>query len=89
MVSAVQSIADPPKPLSVYGPARLTHKASQGVLITILDGRWSNFSVRLLLAWHDLHDFVMDRMVTLIEFPFQYIAAFIVSSRRVCPGCWS
>jgi hypothetical protein len=33
-----------------------------------------------------LHDFVIDRMVTLI--PFQYIAAFIVSLRQVCPGCW-
>ena len=29
---------------------------------------------------------VMDRMV--VRIPFQYIAAFIVPSRRSCPGCW-
>ncbi len=43
------------------------------------------FSVRPLLTWHDLHDFVMDRMVVCI--PFQYIAAFIVPLRRSCPWC--
>ncbi len=85
VVSAMKSIADP-LPSSVYGPTRSTYKASQGVLITILDGRWPNFNVRLLLTWHDLHDFFMDRMITRI--PFQYIAAFIVPSRRSCPGCW-
>ena len=86
MVRAMKSIADQSKPFSVYGPTRSTHKASQGVLVSILDGRRPNFNVRLLLTWHDLHDFVMDPMVTLI--PFQYIAALIVSLRRVCPGCW-
>ncbi len=79
MVRAMRSIADPSMPLSVYGPTRLTHKFSHGALITILDGRWPNFSVRLLFTWHDLHDFAMDWMVFFI--PFQYIAAFIVSSR--------
>ncbi len=74
-MSAMKSIADPSKPLSVYGPARLTRKASHGVLITIFDGRWPNFNVRLLFNWHDLHDFIMDRMVFLI--PFQYIAALM------------
>ncbi len=63
MVSAMKSIAELSLPLRVYGPTRLTHSASHGVLITILDGRWPYFSVRLLLTWHDLHDFVMDRMV--------------------------
>ena len=78
MVSAMKSIEDPSIPLSVYGPTRLTHKASHGVCIAILDGRWPNFSVHLLSTWHDLHDSVMDQMVFLI--PFQYSAAFIVSS---------
>jgi hypothetical protein len=60
------------------------HTSAQG-WNTILAGRWPYFNVRLLLTWHDLHDFVMDRMVFLIF--VQYITAFIVSSRRVCPGC--
>ncbi len=85
MVSAMKSSAEPSLLLSVYGPIRSTHKTSHGVLITLLDGRWSYFSCLLLLTWHDLQDLVMDRMVFLI--PFQYIAVFIVSSRRVCPGC--
>ena len=63
-----------------------------GVLITILDGRWPYFSVRLLLTWHDLHDlhdlhdFITNQRVVCI--PFQYTAPFIVPSRRLCPGCW-
>jgi hypothetical protein len=75
MVRAMKSIEDPSLPLSVYGPTRSTHKASQGVLITILDGRCPYFHVRFLFTWQDLHDFVMDRTVFLI--PFQYIADFI------------
>jgi hypothetical protein len=39
MVRAMKSIEDLSLPLSVYGPTRSTHKASQGVLITNLDGR--------------------------------------------------
>ena len=85
MVSAMKSIAEPSLPLRVYGPIRSTHSASHGVLITILEGRWPYFRVRPLLTWHDLHDLVMDRMV--VRIPFQYIAAFIVPSRRSCPGC--
>ena len=85
MVRAMKSIEDPSLPLSVYGPIRSTQRASHGVLITILDGRCPYFCVRFLFTWQDLHDFVMDWMVFLI--PFQYIADFIVSSRRVCPGC--
>jgi hypothetical protein len=85
MGSAMKSIADPSKPFSVYGPTRSTHKASHGVLIAILGGRWPYFSVRLLFTWHDLHDFVTDRMVVCI--PFQYIAEFIVPLRRLCPAC--
>jgi hypothetical protein len=84
MVRAMKSIDKPSLPLSVYGPTRLTHKASHGVLIMILDGRCPYFCVRFLFTWQVLHDFVMDLMVFLI--PFQYIAAFIVFSRRVCPG---
>ena len=81
----MKSIDEPYLPLSVYGPTRLTHKASHGVLIMILDGIFLYFHVRFLFIWQDLHDFVMNRMVFLIH--FQYIADFIVSSRRVCPGC--
>ncbi len=43
------------------------------------------FWLHLLLIWQVLQDFVNDRIVVCI--PFQYIAAFIISSRRVCPGC--
>ena len=75
MVRAMKSIEDPSLPLSVYRSTRLTHKASHGVLITILDGRCPYFRVRFLFTWQDLHDFVMDQMVFLI--PFQYIAEFI------------
>ena len=85
MVRAMKSIDKLSLPLRVYGPMRSTHRASQGVLITILDGRCPYFSVCFLFIWQDLHDFVMDRMV--VRIPFQYIAAFIVSLRRVCPGC--
>jgi len=73
----MKSFKDPSLPLSVYGPARLTHKASQGVLITMLDGRCPYFCVRFTFTWQDLHDFVMDWTVFLI--PFQFIADFIVS----------
>ncbi len=85
MVRAMKSIDEPSLPLSVYGPTRLTHKASYG-LIAVLDGRRPYFCVHFLFTWQVLHDFVMDWMVFLI--PFQYIAAFIVSLRRVCLGCW-
>ncbi len=85
MVRAIKSIDEPSLPLRVYGPIRSTHRASQGMHITILDGKCQYLSVRFLFTWQVLHDFVMDRMV--IHIPFRYIAAFIVSSRRVCPGC--
>ncbi len=84
MVSAMKSIAEPSLPLRVYGLTRSTHSASDGVLITILDGRWPYFSVRLLLTWHDLHDFVMDR--TVVRISFQYIAAFIFLRDDRAPG---
>ena len=85
MVRAMKSIDEPSLPLRVYGPMRSTHRASQGVLITCLGGRCPYFSDRFLFIWQVLHNFVMDRMV--VRIPFQYIAVFIVSSRRVCPGC--
>jgi hypothetical protein len=86
MVRAMKSIDELSLPLSVYGPTRSIHKASHGVLITILDGRCPYFCVHFLFTWQVLHDFVMDQLVFLIH--FQYIAAFIVSSRWVYPGCW-
>ena len=75
------------KQLSVYGPTRLTHSASHGVLITILGWLyfshgvlitilgWLYFSVQFLLTWNDLYGFVMDWMV--VRIPFQHIAAFM------------
>ncbi len=68
MVRAMKSIDEPSLLLSVYGPMRLTHKASHGVLITILDGRCPYFCVRFLFTWQVLHDFIMDWMVFLIPF---------------------
>ncbi len=85
MVRAMKSIDEPSLPLSVYGPTRSTQRASHGVLIMILGGKRQYFCVRFLFTWQVLHDFVLDRMVFLI--PFQYITAFIVSSRRASPGC--
>ena len=76
-------IAEPPLPLSVYRPTRLTHKTSHGVLVTILDGRWPYFSVRLLFTWHDLHDFVLDQME--VRIPFEYISAYIVFFKMSVP----
>ncbi len=76
MVRAIKSIDEPSLPLRVYEPMRSTHRASQGMHITILDGRCPYFSDRLLFIRQVLHDFVMDRMV--IRIPFQYIPAFIV-----------
>jgi hypothetical protein len=46
MVRAMKSIDKPSLPLSVYGPMRLTQKASHGVLITILGGKCPYFCVR-------------------------------------------
>ncbi len=71
--------------LRMYGPMRSTHKHSQGFVMTVFGGRCPYLHDRLLLIWQDLQDFVCDQMV--VGIPFQYIAAFIVSSRRVCPGC--
>jgi hypothetical protein len=75
-------ICKPSLPLRVYGPTRSTHKASQGVLITVFAGRCPYFSFRFLFVWQVLQDVVIDRMV--VRIPFQYIAALILSSRRVC-----
>jgi hypothetical protein len=69
----------------MYGPMRLTHKHSQGLLMMVFGGRCLYLSFCLLLVWQDLQDLVIDRMV--VRIPFQYITAFIVSSRHVCPGC--
>ncbi len=85
MVRAIKAICKLSLPLRVYGPIRLTHKHSHGFVMTVLGGRCPYQCDRLLLIWHDLHDFVGDRMV--VRIPFQYIAAFIVSLRHVCPGC--
>ncbi len=85
MVRAIKSICELSLPLRVYGRIRSTHKHSHGFVMTVLGGRCPYLRDRILLTWHDLHDFVSDRMV--VRIPFQYIAAFIVSLRRVCPGC--
>jgi hypothetical protein len=85
MVRAIKSICKLSLPLRVYGPMRSTHKHSQGFVMTVFGGKCPYLRDRLLLIWQDLQDFVSDRMV--VRIPFQYIAAFIVSSRCVCPGC--
>ena len=81
MVRAMKSICKPSLPLRVYGPMRSTHKASQGILITVFAGRCPYLSFRFLFVWQVLQDFVIDRMV--VRIPFQYIAALIVSSTGV------
>jgi hypothetical protein len=60
------------------------HTARHGIVITILDGRCPYLRFRFLLTWHDLHDFVSDRIVE--HMPFQYIVAFIASSSRCVLG---
>ncbi len=85
MVRAIKSICKLSLPLRVYGPIRSTHKHSHGFVMTVLGGRCPYLRDRLLLTWHDLRDFVSDRMV--VRIPFQYIAAFIIFLRRVYPGC--
>ncbi len=85
MVRAIKSICKLSLPLRVYGPMRSTHKHSYGFAMTVLGGRCPYLHDCLLFVWHDLHDFVSARMVVCI--PFQYIAAFIISLRHVCPGC--
>jgi len=64
MVRAMKSIDEPSLPLRVYGPTRLTQRASHRVLIMILDGRCPYFCVRFFFTWQVLHDFVLDRMVS-------------------------
>ncbi len=83
MVRAMKLICEPSLPLRMYGPMRSTHKASQGILITVFARRCPYLSFRFLFVWQVLQDLVIDRMV--VRIPFQYIAALIVSSRRVCP----
>jgi hypothetical protein len=85
MVRAIKSICKLSLPLRVYGPMRSTHKHSQGFFMTVFGGSCPYLRDPLLLIWQDLQDFVSDRMV--VGIPFQYIAAFILSSRCVCPGC--
>jgi hypothetical protein len=82
MVRAINSICKLSLPLRVYGPMRPTYKHSHGLLMTVLGGRCPYLSFCLLLIWQVLQDLVIDRMV--VHIPFQYISAFIVSSRRVC-----
>ncbi len=85
MVRAIKSICKFYLPLRAYGSIRSTHKHSHGFVMTVLDGRYPYLRDCLFLTWHDLHDFVSDWMG--VRIPFQYIAAFVISSRRVCPGC--
>ncbi len=79
MVRAMKSICELSLPLRVYGPMRSTHKHSQGLLMTDLGGKWPYLMLRLLFIWQVLQDLVIDWME--VRIPFQYMAAFIVSSR--------
>ncbi len=71
--------------LCLYESMRLIHKYFHGALMTVLGGKCPYLSFHLLLVWHVLQDLVIDQMVVCT--PFQYIAAHVVSSRCVCPGC--
>ena len=86
IVRHIKSICVPSLPLRVYGPIRSTHNASHGVVIATLVGSFPYFSFLRLLVYQEWHFLTYDR--TVVRIPFQYIAAFNVSSRRVCPGCW-
>jgi hypothetical protein len=86
MVRAMKSICELSLPLVVFGPMRSTHIHYQGLLMMDLGGKCPYLTVRLLFVWQVLQDLNIDGMVVCI--PFQYIAAFIISSRRVCPGCY-
>jgi hypothetical protein len=46
----------------------LLSNALHGVVITGLGGRCPYLSLRLLLTWHDLHVFVIDRIEACIPF---------------------
>jgi hypothetical protein len=80
MVKATKAIVEPSLPLSVYRPTKLTHCASHGVLIMILDGKSPHLCVHLLFTWQVLNEFAIDLVVLLI--PIQYISAFIISLRQ-------
>jgi hypothetical protein len=85
MVRAIKSICKLYLPLRVCGLMRSTHKHSQGFVMTVFGRRCPYFCDHLLLIWQDLQDFVSDQLV--VHIPFQYIASFIISIRRVCPEC--
>ena len=84
IVRHMKSISVPSLPRSMYGPIKLTHIASQGVIVTILVGSFPYFWECLLFTWHDLQFLTYDRTVE--RMCFQYIAALSVSSGRVFPG---
>jgi hypothetical protein len=54
MVRAIKSICNLSLPLRVYGPMRLTHKHSQGFVMTVFGPRCPYFCDRLLLIWQNL-----------------------------------
>jgi hypothetical protein len=85
IVRAIKSICELSLPLRVYGPMRSTHKNSQWLFLTVSGRRCLYLSFCLLFVWQVLQALVLDRIV--VHIPFQYIAAFIVSLRRGCPGC--
>jgi hypothetical protein len=85
MVRAIKSICKLSLSLRVYGPTRSTHKYSHGLLMTVLGRRCPYLSFHLLFIWQVLQDLVIDWMV--VHIPFYYITMFIITSRRVCPGC--
>ena len=67
MVRAIKSICEVSLPLRVYGPIRLTHKHSQGLIMAVFGGRCPYFNFRLLFIWQVLQDLVEDRMLSLIH----------------------
>ena len=85
IVRHMKSISIPSLPRSMYGPIKLTHTASQGVIVASIVGSFPYFCDRLLFTWQDRQLLTYERTVERIC--FQYIAALIVSSRHVFPGC--
>jgi hypothetical protein len=67
MVRAMTSICELSLPLRVYGPTRLTHKHSQGLLMTILGGRCPYLSFPLLFVWQVLQDLVIGAHTCLVH----------------------
>ncbi len=85
IVRHMKSISVPSLPLSVYGPIKLMHTVSQGVIVASFVGIFPYFCERLLFTWQEQQFLIYEHTVECIC--FQNIEALSVSLRRVFPGC--